>query len=295
MSAARPTLGGALRQARDRLSAAGIAEPEADARLLLGWASGRDALALLLDAGQPLDPDMQDAFERALARRLAREPVGRILGWRDFRGLRFALAPDTLEPRHDSEIVVEAGLAALAPLGRPAPRLLDLGCGSGCLLLALLHELRRDPRHGAPGAWGVGVDISSGAARASRDNASRLGLGDEALIVRGRWAEALAGPFDLIVSNPPYIAAREIDRLDPEVRGHDPRLALDGGADGLDAYRAILPALPALLAPGAAAVLEIGHDQADAVSALARGLGAAKALLHRDLAGRSRALELGWR
>ena len=227
-----------------------------------------------------------DRFFDLVARRADGEPVARILGRREFWGLPFALAPATLEPRPDTETVVEAALGLVRGAGGAAS-ILDLGTGSGCLLLALLSEL--------PDAAGVGVDRSPAAAAAARRNARSLGLGDRARFVAGDWAEAISGRFDLVVSNPPYIATEHIEALAPEVRRHDPALALDGGADGLDAYRAIVADLPRLLAPSGVAVLELGAGQRDAVAGLARAAGLVVIGSNPDLAGTPRALALGRR
>lgn len=278
-------VGAALREAAGLFRDAGVAEPEADARLLMREAAGLDPLALAIGGARPLEGEALARWRGFVRRRIAGEPVGRILGRREFRGLSFTLAPETLEPRHDSEIVVEMGIAALEAAGSARPVILDLGCGTGCLLLSLLHE--------RPGALGVGVDLSEGAARASLANAEALGLGRRALILCGDWSAALRGPFDLLISNPPYIATEVLGRLDREVRAHDPALALDGGADGLDAYRRIIPGLRNLLAPHGTAVLEIGYDQMEAVAALAAVAGA-RTRLGRDIGNRPRALALEW-
>jgi release factor glutamine methyltransferase len=266
---------------------AGLPEPEADARALLFGLGGLTALDLVREPGRSLDAVTLAALERAQARRMAGEPVGRILGRRSFWGLDFALSPGTLEPRHDSEALIEEALAQLAArqgrdaLTRPL-RFLDMGTGTGCLLLALLHE--------CPQAVGVGVDLSLDAARTAARNAAGLGLGARALMIRSRWAEAVSGPFDLVISNPPYIESAAIATLAEDVRRHDPHLALDGGVDGLDAYRALMPMARACLAAKGVLILEIGAGQADAVTALAEGHGLAAAGRRRDLGGHVRAL-----
>jgi release factor glutamine methyltransferase len=207
--------------------------------------------------------------------------VSRLVGEREFWSLPFAVTPATLDPRPDSETLVEAALARTADRAAPV-RLLDLGTGSGCLLLALLHELRA--------AWGVGTDRSAAAVAAARANAVRLGLADRARFVVADWAAPLAGRFDIVLANPPYIERGAIAGLAPEVARHDPVLALDGGPDGLDAYRAILAGLEALVAPRGRAYLEIGDGQAGAVSALLEAAGFADLELAHDLAGRARCL-----
>lgn len=265
----------ALRDGTTRLAAAGIDSALSDARILLMHALGIDRTGLLSRAGEAMSPEAAARYSGHLDRRAAREPVSRILGHREFWSLDFALAPATLDPRPDSETLVEAALAAV-PAGRPL-RVLDLGTGTGCLLLAVLHD--------RPSAFGIGVDRSEEAARTARDNARALGLADRAAFTVGDWATALAGRFDLVLSNPPYIPESDIAALEPEVREHDPRLALSGGADGLDAYRALAAAMPDLLAPGGTAVVELGIGQAADVAALFRAAGLDIAGTPHDLAG----------
>lgn len=274
---------GALRRAlARRLSAAGIEPADLEARLILADALSCDPSGLLARADERAGDEVRAGVEARLSRRLAGEPMARILGRREFWSLDFELTPDTLVPRPDTETVVEAALAALPD--REAPlRILDLGTGSGAILAALLVE--------RPAAFGIGVDLSEGAARAARDNLARVGLAGRSAVLVGRWAAALTGPFDLVVSNPPYIPTSEIPGLAREVRLHDPGLALDGGADGLDAYSAIARALPRLLRSGGIAVLELGIGQEAAVAGLLREagllpLGPARA----DLSGIARAL-----
>jgi release factor glutamine methyltransferase len=272
-----------LRAAATRLAATGVDTPDLDARLLALEAFGLTLAALVAEGDAEASGPERARLEGLVERRLAGEPVDRILGRREFWGLDFALSPETLAPRPDSETVVEA---ALAEIGRPdrALAILDLGTGTGCLLLALLSELRS--------AWGIGIDRSPGAAAAARRNAEALGLGARARFVVGDWAAALDGSVDVLVSNPPYVASAEIGRLDAAVRDHDPRLALDGGDDGLDAYRAILADAPRLLAPGGVAVLELGAGQRPAVSALAIRSGLSVVRAVPDLAGLDRAITL---
>lgn len=265
----------ALRDGTARLAAAGIDSALSDARILLMHALGIDRTGLLSRAGEAVPAEAAARYSGHLDRRAAREPVSRILGHREFWSLDFALGPATLDPRPDSETLVEAALAAV-PAGRPL-RVLDLGTGTGCLLLAVLHD--------RPSAFGIGVDRSEPAARTARDNARALGLADRAAFTVGDWATALAGRFDLVLSNPPYIPESDIAALEPEVREHDPRLALSGGADGLDAYRALAAALPDLLAPGGTAVVELGIGQAADVAALFRAAGLDIAGTPHDLAG----------
>ncbi|WP_342239531.1 peptide chain release factor N(5)-glutamine methyltransferase [Inquilinus sp. OTU3971] len=269
----------ALRDGTARLAASGIDSALSDARILLMAALGIDRTGLLSRAAEPLPPEAAARYAAHLDRRAAREPVSRILGHREFWSLDFALGPATLDPRPDSETLVEAALAA-AP-DRPL-LVLDLGTGTGCLLLAVLHD--------RPAAFGIGVDRSEAAARVARDNARALGLAGRATFLVGDWATALAGRFDLVLSNPPYIPDSDIAALEPEVREHDPRLALSGGVDGLDAYRALAAALPDLLAPGGTAVVELGIGQAADVAALFRGAGLDIAGTPHDLASIPRCL-----
>lgn len=226
------------------------------------------------------DPE-PPGFAELVARRAAHEPVAYIRGYQEFFGLPFMVSPAVLIPRGDSETLVEAALAA-----RPdAVRVLDCGTGSGALLLAVLHEL--------PQARGTGIDRSEAALAIASANATRLGLGERSRMIRADWnqpdwSRELGGPFDLILANPPYVESDAA--LDPTVRDHEPAGALFAGAEGLDDYRVLVPQLPALLADGGAAIVEIGHTQADAVTAIAAGAGLS-ARLHHDLAGRARVLE----
>jgi release factor glutamine methyltransferase len=217
-----------------------------------------------------------------VVRREAREPLALILGRREFWGLEFAVSPATLIPRPESETLIEAAIAAF--LHRPPPRLiLDLGTGTGCLLLAASSEF--------PGAFGIGVDRSPAAAALAARNAASLRLADRASFVCGDWADALDGRFDLVLCNPPYIRSGDLGNLMPEVACHEPRSALDGGADGFAAWRCLLPALPRLLTPGAIAVLELGAGQAETAAELALQAGLAGDL-RPDLMGIPRALVL---
>ncbi len=263
-------------QAEARLRDAGIDTPELDARYLLEHALTLTRTDFVTKAEQSV-PD--DAAARALAlveRRAAREPVGRILGHREFWTIDLALNPDTLEPRPDTETVVEAVLAAIPD--RKAPlRLLDLGTGTGCILLALLSEL--------PNSGGLGVDLSPRAVEAAAGNAERNGLAGRARFQTGDWAAGIADRFDIVVSNPPYIPSADIAGLEPEVREHDPLRALDGGPDGLEPYRIIAAELPRLLVPGGLAAFEVGQGQAEQVAALVEAQGLAETAILCDLGG----------
>jgi release factor glutamine methyltransferase len=275
----------ALRRMSEALVAEGL--PARDARFLLLDLLGLSATDLILRGDLPLGHEAAATLEGAVARRLRGEPVARIVGAWEFWGLPFGLAPETLVPRADTETLVEAALV-LHPDRRRPVRILDLGTGSGCILVALLSEL--------PNAGGIGLDRSHGALVQARANAVRNGVGTRAAFVCADWTAGLRGRFDLIVSNPPYIARDTIQGLDVEVRGHDPMAALDGGPDGLDAYRSIVDALtggPVGLAPGGALVLEVGYDQAEAVETLGTRAGLGPAMRHHDLAGHARVVRFG--
>ena len=280
------TVSAVARQARLQLAAAGVETPEIDARILVGHALGLSRAGLIAEASRPVSDTEADAIARFVARRAGGEPVGRILGRREFWGLDFALGPDTLEPRPDTETVVEAALDAVRGKSEPL-RILDLGTGTGCLLIALLSEL--------PDAWGLGVDISAGAVRTARSNAAALGVAARAAFAVTDWTRCLASAgsnqgFGLIVANPPYISTRDCRSLQHEVAGWDPDRALDGGADGLDAYRAIFSDLGRLLTANGVAVVEIGRDQTAAIKGLAADHRLICRSVRRDLAGIDRAL-----
>jgi release factor glutamine methyltransferase len=269
------TVAEALRHGAALLAAAGVDNPAFDARLLLAHAMGVDQATLLRDR-EAVAPC---AYQVLLARRAAREPLAFITGRQGFWTLDLEVSPDTLIPRGDSETLVEAVLAAR----RPVQRVLDLGTGTGCLLLAVLSEF--------PEAWGLGLDLSPAAAALAARNARALGLGHRAAFAAADWARPIAGRFDLVLSNPPYIPAADVAALMPEVARFEPRRALDGGADGLDAYRILLAALPGLLAPGGLALFELGVGQGAAVAALAAAVGFSTAL-RADLGGIPRVLLL---
>jgi len=262
--------------------ASGIDEPEREARLALLHACTLKPTDLILDPGAPLGPAVKTLRDVA-RRRAAREPLSRISGSREFWGLRLVLSPAALDPRPDTETLIEAALAIFGARKSEPLRILDLGVGSGAILCALLTEF--------PSASGTGVDLSPEAAETAARNLDRCGFSARVKILVGNWTSVLApchdisGRFDLIVSNPPYIPSADIATLPPEVRLYDPRQALDGGPDGLDAYRAILPAAAALLLPGGAALMEVGAGQAGDVLALARSAGLGGVATRRDLAG----------
>jgi release factor glutamine methyltransferase len=273
----------ARRALTEQFRAAGLDAPELDARILVGHALALDHAGLAAAGARVLDAAEWASIAAFAYRRLAREPVARIVGNKEFWSLTLRINATTLVPRPETETVVETALAAIDAGGsRSQPlRLADLGTGSGALLLALLTEL--------PNAFGIGTDTSVGALRIARENAQRLQLA-RAAFVAGDMSAALRGPFDLIVSNPPYIASGDIAALAAEVRDYDPRSALDGGADGLDYYRAIAAVVPALLKPAGALVVEVGTGQARAVTALFAEAGLAASPPRMDLAGVPRAL-----
>jgi release factor glutamine methyltransferase len=262
------------------LREAGIETAELDARLLLCHAVELSHEAFIARSNEPLAPEAAARLAASLERRTAGEPVSRILGRREFYGRSFLIDRHTLDPRPDTETLIEAALEHAAR--DRAIRLLDLGTGTGCILITLLSEL--------PLATGIGTDIDQAALALAASNAERLGVADRAAFVAGDWLAPLDDSFDLIVSNPPYIATAEIPSLAPEVRLHDPRLALDGGADGLAAYRHIAGAAARALRPGGSLIVEIGANQADDVCRLFRaaGLSVGEDGLRRDLGGRPR-------
>ncbi|MGO4284525.1 peptide chain release factor N(5)-glutamine methyltransferase [Bosea sp. TAB14] len=257
---------------------AGIEPAGLEARLLLEGALETRHL----DPDRSLDPSTAAVLAGFLHRRLAGEPVWRVLGEREFWGLTFRLSPATLEPRPDSETIVEAALDRLGGRRDETLSILDLGTGTGCLLVALLSECRN--------ATGLGIDLSAEACETAAGNAARNGVAGRVSFRQGRWTEGLSGPFDLIVSNPPYIPSSDIATLAVEVREHDPRLALDGGPDGLDPYRCFARSLPALLAPGGFIVLEIGAGQKQDIASIMAGGGLELQASRYDLGGHERAL-----
>jgi release factor glutamine methyltransferase len=278
------TVGAYLCQAGQMLRAAAIDNPRMEARLLLGHAMATTAEALLRDPRAAVPAAAAARFRGALAARLDAVPMAHILGRQGFWTLDLAVSPATLIPRADSESLVEAALEAFPDAAAPL-RVLDLGTGTGCLLLAVLAE--------RPNAFGVGVDRVPAAAALAAANAWAQRLAGRAAFLAGDWAAALGGRFDLVLSNPPYIESAAIPGLMPEVARHEPASALDGGADGLDAYRALAAALPGLLAPGGVAILELGAGQGAAVAALAQAAGLRALGCRADLGGIPRALSLG--
>jgi len=273
------TLVKAWNAARDRLKAAGVDSPVIDARLLLEAAAGASRGDILADPQRPLTAGQARALDELVARRERREPISHILGRKGFWSLMLRVTPDVLTPRPETELVVDEALRGFPEDCRF--RVLDLGVGSGAILLAILAE--------RPAAEGLGVDASDEALAVARENAADLGLSDRATLLRGDWTKGLSdSSFDLVVSNPPYVRSGEIETLDPEVRNFEPRLALDGGADGLDAYRRLAPEILRVLKPGGRFIVEIGHGQAADVESLFLAAGGQSVHLERDLQGRER-------
>lgn len=260
-AASTMTLGFRARETARRLAAANIEAADLEARLLLSLATGLPAGTAVIEPNREIDDAACARLDALLARRLLGEPIARLAGQQEFYGRPFLLGPETLVPRADSETIIDAALdfARRIGTGPQALRILDLGTGSGCLLLTLLAEI--------PDAIGVGVDRSLAALRVAAENAKRLGVGDRTLFVAGHWHAPLRGPFDIVVANPPYVRSGELATLAPEVRCHDPRLALDGGADGLECYRDIVVGL-APLVPSGAVLFEVGRGQAADVESI---------------------------
>lgn len=277
-----------LRSARDRLEAEGINTASLDARMLLLDGLALPHSVIVADPNLALNPEEIEQLEAMLSRRLAREPVSRILGWREFYGHRFSVTPDVLDPRADTEVLVDTALRKIGEtFGPDHPcRFLDIGTGSGCIAISLLCE--------KPAWSGWASDISEAALKVARKNAGAQKVLDRLKLVRGSWAAGQDGPFDLVVSNPPYISTAEMENLMPEVGNHDPELALWAGEDGLDAYREILKVARGLLSPGGMLMLEIGATQAATVMSMAFDCAVVESTDAveevRDLAGHTRVL-----
>jgi release factor glutamine methyltransferase len=267
---------------------AGIEDADVDARLLVGHALHLDRARLIAQSDRILEAREINVINALAARRLKREPVSRILGQKEFWSIALAITPDVLVPRPETETVVEGALdfVVRGGLRMEKLRILDIGTGSGALLLALLREL--------PNAIGTGTDISTAALKVARENAARCGVEGRCTFVVCDIASIVEGPFDLLVSNPPYIAHDEIMSLAPEVKNYDPTVALDGGADGLAAYRAIAADAKRLLAPGARMFVELGAGQEAAVRDLFTNVGLTAGIARPDLAGIPRVLGAGF-
>lgn len=281
---ATPTLLTVWKAAQARLKEGRIDSPAIDARLLLEAAAGASRTDILTDPYRAVADDQRQAYEAMIERRLRREPVSRILGRKGFWKIMLNVTPDVLSPRPDTETLLDVALLAFAP--HEAFSVIDLGTGSGAILLALLSE--------RTAATGVGSDISSEALAVARENAANLDLNGRATFLRTEWAAGFGDhSFDLVVSNPPYIPTDHIAGLDPEVRDHDPHLALDGGPDGLQAYRDLAPEVMRILKPGGVFAVEIGWDQGPQVKALFEAAGFADVKVVKDLADRDRVVTNG--
>ena len=275
------TLGEAAQAVSRHLQGAGIDGSNLDARLLVSFGADMAPETILIYPETELGADERDRIETLVARRIAREPMSHILGEREFWSMNFEVTPDTLTPRPDTECLVETALGVIrgsAPSEHVS--ILDLGTGSGCILLALLSEL--------PNANGVGVDLNAGALAVAQRNAKRHGLEQRVDFVSGSWFSGVRSGFDLIVSNPPYIESGEIGLLEPEVAEYEPLLALDGGPDGLGAYREICANAATVLNVGGTVVLEIGMSQSQAVTEILEAAGFLSIRTCSDLAGRDR-------
>ncbi|MCF8468654.1 MAG: peptide chain release factor N(5)-glutamine methyltransferase [Sneathiella sp.] len=265
--------------AADRLKRADVETPKRDASLLLAHVLTSETSILYREPERQLTETEQEAFDALIERRARREPVSHLTGHREFWSLDFLVGSDVLDPRADSETLIEAVLSEVQE-GFEVSRILDLGTGSGCLLLSLLSEL--------PEATGVGVDVSEKALAIARRNAERLGLAQRAEFRHGRWHDGLEECFDIVISNPPYIPASDIKELQTEVREYEPHLALIGGEDGLDCYREIIAGLNAILRPGGLIVFEVGVGQALMIGEMLQKAGFIRAKYHKDLSGTSR-------
>ncbi len=284
------TVGAASRLWASELARAGIEHAGGDVRRLMAGVLGLSPAGLLAESERLLTGAEVAALSACMARRVGREPVSRILGWREFYGRHFAITSATLDPRPDTETLVAAALEIaraeqwVTPEAAGWPSILDVGTGSGCILTTLLCELE--------GARGMGTDISPEALGVARANAERLGVGARASWLRADGLESVPGPFHMLVSNPPYVRSGDIAHLEPEVRRFDPATALDGGADGLELYRRLAPQIARIVPGGGWALLEVGYDQADAVAAIVTAaIGrevVADIRTYRDVAGKRR-------
>jgi release factor glutamine methyltransferase len=276
------TAAGLLDEGAAKLAGAGVERPRAEARLLLEAATGENRARLLAHSDRPVAESDAERYRGWIARRADREPAAYILGYAEFWSLRFRVGPGVLVPRADSETMIQGVLKTFPDRERPL-RVLDLGIGSGCLLLTVLHLYVN--------ARGLGLDASENALAYARANAEALGVDARLELRRADWRDGLAGTFDIILANPPYIPSAEIDRLEPEVARHEPREALDGGADGLDAYRTIVPVIFDLLDEDGSAFLEVGAGQWPEVFAFS-GLKSGGWGMYYDLSGTVRCLKI---
>lgn len=274
---AAPTVKALIHDAAARLRMAGVEGPRRDAELIVGHVLGRDRAGLIADGDAPVEAEAARRIESLCAERAARRPMSQILGTREFWSLTFRVTEATLDPRPDTETLIEAVLGVVGlRLWKPL-RILDLGTGTGCILAALLKE--------CPAATGLGIDRSPAALAVASENMQALGLGGRATLAEGNWAADLDETFDIIVSNPPYIPEADIARLAPEVRLFEPRGALTPGGDGLGAYREILAQVRRIAAPGAIVAFEVGIGQADIVAAMMEAAGLGPVTVKPDLGG----------
>lgn len=278
------TLSAAVTEARNRFSEAGLPDAAIEARLLIGGLLKLTSTEVFTGGDRVLTEDELARISNAVERRLKREPVHRILGSREFHGVDLLISKETLEPRPDTEILVDSVLPYLRQIvaAKGAARILDLGTGTGAIILALLKE--------SPETQGIGSDISEDALKTAAENAARLGLSERFEAIRSDWFENIFGRFDIIVSNPPYIRSDVIPALEPEVRDFDPSAALDGGPDGLAAYRAIAADAGNFLEKDGVIGVEIGFDQKETVAAIFRSAGFELAQAKRDYGDNDRVL-----
>ena len=272
-------IGGCLREATQRLLDAGIVGARTEARLLMGYWLNRDPAELF--GPQDEEVSAPGCFFDLVDRRVSREPLSHLVGRREFWSIEFEVSDNVLDPRPDSEVLIETGLSHW-PNRSDSFSVLDLGTGSGCLLLSLLRN--------RPYAIGVGVDVSGAALEIARRNAARIVPDGRAQFLKADWGSSISQPFDLVVVNPPYIPSDQIPELDPEVANFEPLLALDGGLDGLDAYRCIAKDLARLTTPNGIILLEIGSDQSEQVTSILEKCGLVVGCIKNDLAGRNRCL-----
>jgi release factor glutamine methyltransferase len=284
MTATPPTHAAFYHDLRHRLRAAGVADPDLTARLFLREATGRKDILLETAADAPIPPATAAAIEGWAARRIAGEPVNRILGTAEFHGLTFEVTPDVLDPRQDTETLVDRALALFRERGQPPARILDLGTGSGCIIITLLHYW--------PEARGVAVDLSEKALAVAARNAARNAGAERLELRQGNWFAPVSERFELIVTNPPYIPNHDIANLQKEVREHDPILALDGGEDGFFSIRNILTEIENHLSPQGICLMEIGFDQGENIARLVGESGLSTRALHLDLSGVPRIVEI---
>ncbi|MEL6514226.1 MAG: peptide chain release factor N(5)-glutamine methyltransferase [Pseudomonadota bacterium] len=259
-----------------RLRAAGVPDPARDARLLLAHAAQVDATRITLIAPEDIAPEIEERYDRLVSLRAVRVPVSQLIGEREFYGRPFKISRDVLDPRPETETLIEAALS------EPFERLLDLGTGSGCILVTLLAE--------RTGATGLGVDLSEAACLQAGANAVMHGVQDRAEIDLSNWFQTVEGRFDLIVSNPPYLALTEYETASPELREHEPRMALTDEGDGLGAYRVIAQDAPAFLEAGGRVLVEIGWQQGRAVAAMFEALGWSRVNVLKDMGGHDRVI-----